>query len=311
MSPLEVGPPERLAAPWHPHLMGHRIVPATQVAGLFPGGKLPAEVIAVPAREGPGSVAVCCPITGVPLTQKMARAAGITRGQIAAMVRRDAPLGAQSPESWAELQTELVGRLPSIRGYDAAGQRTRPLGAGRLQVVVAGSAIACFSSIQTTADRGRFPAGEAELERMIRTAPRYQDADPQQLAGIVAAARGRYRALDLGDRVPAAPWFSILSYLGLEDPSDCDVRISSAVVDEVMQARAASDPGIAAWTGADRLNRWNRDHLDQAFPDLKAMRRSLCHHAEVSLGFLSPRSAGLMQTRREWWTISDTAASDR
>lgn len=296
--------PDGLSSPaevigWRPHDAGDRLLPARDVARCFGDGTLPHDVLTFHAGGAEPAV-ICCPLTSVPLTIKMARASGVSYQQLQSMVGRSAPLGAKSVAQWKLLEGELTARLPEI-----CAPGGRRLGDGEIRIVVAGSGVGCFHSVSTTRERGRFPADETELESRVRGSALHRNATPQDLDEIVASAKLRYRSLNLGDRVPVAPWFSVLHYLHIEEPSDADIRIVSAVVDDVMLERSRTDRRVGEWTGRDRLNRWNRDHVYELFPEVEQLSSDLQRFADVGLGFLSPQSGALIDTRPDWWRLYD------
>jgi len=265
---------------------------------------VPAEVITVAAGDG-ADVALCCPLTAVPLTRRMARAAGISVESVEAMVQRRAPLG-HTPESWEHLQRELAVRLLSARGCRSDGRRPAALADGDVQVAIGGSAVACFSSAKTTLEKKHFPSNETELERMIRESPLNAGLEEHHLVTIVDAARRLYRDLGLGDRAPRSPWFNILNVLGgIEEPADLDLQIHSEVIDEIMADRSAIDPGITHRMRADRLGRWDEFDVLNAFPELSTLLFRISRHVAANFEFLGPKGAVVIAPRHDWWRILD------
>lgn len=246
-----------------------------------------------------GEVAICCPITGRPLTAAMAAAAGIERDALADMLAGRRPLGVASRERWRWACTTIANALREPNGAHPA------LAAGGVQAKLGGSAVACFSSAQTATEKKRFPADEAELEAMVRSSPLNRGLPAEALAALVGAAVERYRALGLDGRPPVAPWFNILSRLGrIEEPADLDIQIHSDIIDSVMTRLAATDPAIDQRRRTDRLGRWDETDVYRAFPALLRLLRELQDGGlNIGLEFLGPGGDATMRKRTDWWTV--------
>jgi hypothetical protein len=287
-------PAPRVRRPWQPVVVGERIVPA---ARLFPDGDIPAEVIVLRPEEGDATV-VTCPLTGVPLTEPMAAAAGIGVRELTWMLERKAPLSLD-PQTWEQVVAAVDEAL------DADGDGPPALSAGAVRVALGGSAVACFSSAKTTLEKKHFPADEAELESMVRASPLNAGLPEPALARQVANARDVYRRLQLGDRVPKAVWFDILHVLGdIEESGDLDLQLHSEVIDRVLEERSLQDPGIRQRRETDRLGRWHPLDVYSAFPALVRLGEALSRVAPVSLEFLGPGGDRTMAERTDWWPVA-------
>lgn len=265
---------------------------------LFPSGGVPADVLVLHPDGGEPTI-LCCPLTGVPLTVRMAAAAGLDAAALTAMLERRAPLGT-TPETWDAIRREVEAALESPGPGGAA------LADAPAQVAVGGSAVGCFSSARTTLGKKHFPADETELEEMVRSAPGNQGLDASRLEAIVGDALTRYRALGLNGRTPRAVWFNILHVLGgIEDPADLDLQVHSELIDRVLGERASADPGILERRDHDRLGRWHPEDVYRAFPALVDLLRRLHDLGNCALEFLGPGGEHTIAERTDWWPVAE------
>ena len=295
---LEPEPPAPSAPRWRPRLLGERLVPAAR----HPGGRLPDDVIVLRPESMPETV-VCCPLTGVPLTERMAEAAGLSVEALTHMVERRSPLGV-TPETWSRLVAEIETALDDPDGGIPA------LSSAPVAVAIGGSAVACFSSAPTTLQKKHFPADESELEAMVRASPLNAGIGKAALAARVETARAAYRDLALGDRVPRAAWFNILTVLGdIEEAADLDFQMHSDLIDSVLTERAAGDPGIIERRDRDRLGRWHPLDVYAAFPALVRLQERLQALAPAAIEFLGPGGGRTIVEREDWWPVAERHGS--
>lgn len=264
------------------------------------GAPAPEDLVLSTSR---GEIVICCPLTGVALTERMAQASGLTRKALADMVEGTCPLGLDGPEQWAM----VLGLLR--RAVAVGGPASPALGSGPVVAAVGGSSIACFSSAQTAMEKKRFPRDARDLERQLHHSPLYRGVPVDELRPVIDRAVGVYERLELR-RTPRAPWFGIMAALGIEGPADVDIQLHSAVIDGVMTERAREDPGILQRRLCDRLKRWDPVDVYRALPALADLRAALeVSGLPVELEFLGPGGDRTIARRSDWWRIDLTDRS--
>lgn len=264
--------------------------------GRFPLG-VPDDVVSV---RGPnGQVVFCCPLRGVALTRPMAESVGITDQALEDVAWQRCPLGV-SREQW-DAAVDALQRIERV-----SADRPSVLDA-RFRVAVGGSAVAVFSSADTSTHKKQFPQNETQLGYMLDKAFGTEAETPlaerPERARKVAESFSAYRALDL-DTPPIAPWFGAMRALHLEGSPDIDLQIHSPVIDRVLRERAQSDPSILDRMHQDRLHRWDPSDVYQAFPELVVFRIRVAQLSDhVDFEFLGPDGNARLNERGDWWHL--------
>jgi hypothetical protein len=267
----------------------------------YPNGLPPDTLTFETAR---GRVALTCPVSGVPMTAAMARAAELDAQSIERMINRECPLGIELG-TWQHTQNAVQAAIAM------SNDDLRPLSDGRVQVAVGGSSIAGFSSRATALGKKKFPQCEAELVQQIQLSPLNNSLPKASLEDVTRRSIDLYRSMNLS-RFPVAPWSGILHRLGIEGPPDVDIQLHSDVIDDAMIQRAVSRPGILERQRRDRLGRWDPTDVYSVFPavaQLSVWLKTL--DAPVEIEILGPGGDKTIATRSDWWPIATASKGGR
>lgn len=245
----------------------------------------PTDLVIVRSVNGEDSV-FNCPITGVPLTWKMAKGVGIQIDDLDDIVHRRSPLGISTLD-W----NTRVGEL--FTAFERAGIHD-------LQVAIGGNAVGVFSSLATAIEKKQFPHTKARLRHLFELK---QQADPASGGGDVmgfvkTAWKFVLETTEGMQRLPRSPWWGSMEKLGLE-VQDIDLQLYSPT----FNARLEADDVAQINRSMDIWGRWTQRDIRRLFPSIGKVMNDF-DAQKIDLEFLpDPVKMQKRIKEGEWWSI--------